>query len=68
MLGSRFQQDALFHKTPFINFLLSSSRGEQKAQEEEVDYPSGCAEGKVRVTKPCLYLFLQFYKYITTGI
>lgn len=69
MPGFHFQQDALFHKTPFINLLLSSSRGKQKAQEEEVDDPSGCAEGKVRVTKPCLYLFcsvtntlLQAYK------
>lgn len=66
MPGSHFQQDALFCKTPFINLLLSSSCGKQKAQEEEVDEPSGCAEGKVGITKPCL--FLQCYKYITTGI
>lgn len=68
MPGSHFQQDALFRKTPFNYLLLSSSCGKQKAQEEEVDEPSGCAEGKVRVTKPCMYLFLQCYKYITTGI
>lgn len=59
MPGSRFQQDALFRKTPVINLLLSSSCGKQKAQEEEVDEPSGCAESKVRVTKPYMYLFLQ---------
>lgn len=68
MPSSRFQQDALFHKTPFINLLLSSSCGKQKAQEKEVDEPSGCAEGKVTVAKPCMHLFLHCYKCITTGI
>lgn len=67
MPGSHFQQDALFHKTPFINILLNPSRGKQKTQEEEVDKPCGYAEGKVRVAKPCMYLFLECYKHITTG-
>lgn len=66
MPGSCFQQDALFRKTAFINLLLSSSRGKQKAQEEEVDKPAGGAEGKVRVIKPPVFLFLQLYKCVTT--
>lgn len=58
MPGSDFQQDALFCKSPFINLLLSSSCGKQKAQEEEVDKPAGGAEGKVRVFKTHRFLFL----------
>ena len=51
MPNSYFQQDALLCKAPFINLLLSSSCGKQKAQEEMVDRPAGGAEGKVRVIK-----------------
>lgn len=33
-----------------------------------MDEPSGCAEGKVRVTKPCIYLpaVLHYYRDIKT--
>lgn len=61
MPESCLQQDALFCKTPFIDLLLGSSCGKQKAPEEEVDEPGRGAEGKVRAIQT-----LECYKYIAT--
>lgn len=58
-MSSRFQQHALFHKAPFIDLLLGSSCGKQKAQEEEVDKPAGGAESQVRVIIIPTFLFLR---------
>lgn len=62
MPGSSAQRDALFCKTPFVSLLLSSSRGKQKTQEEEVDKPAGGAEGKVRVAETPAFVSLEFYE------